>query len=55
MESADRSKGNTSNQRGSEVLAMRCNRVLWGVWQVDRSGPVDPVDGAGEGATSTGA
>ncbi len=39
-------------RQGSEVIAMRCNRVLWGVWQVDRPGPVDDVDGANEGAVN---
>jgi hypothetical protein len=42
-------------RQGSEVEAMRCNRVLWGVWQVDRPGPVDGVDGANEGAVNASA
>ena len=45
----------TPVKRALEVHAMRCNRVLWGVWQVDRTGPVDHVGGADEGATSRGA
>ncbi len=27
-------------RRCQEVTGMQINRVLWGVWQVDRTGPV---------------
>jgi hypothetical protein len=39
-----------SAPEGSEGIDMRPDRVFWGVWQVDRPGPVDAVDGADEGA-----